>query len=47
MKRSAILVTWLLLPAAVAVGRANVELLDHYAEAARQQWNVPGLSARR
>jgi CubicO group peptidase (beta-lactamase class C family) len=44
MKRSAILVTHLLVLAVAVLSQANVEQFDRYVESARQQWNVPGLS---
>jgi CubicO group peptidase (beta-lactamase class C family) len=44
MKRTILLCLSILLFSFVAFGQSNVEILDKYVEAARQQWQVPGLS---
>ena len=44
MKRIVLLCVSVLLFSFVGFGQSNVEILDKYVEASRQQWQVPGLS---
>lgn len=44
MKKLAILLFLILSSAFLAYGQSNVEIFDKYVDAARQDWNVPGLS---
>lgn len=44
MKKTNFLIIFILLFGSVVYGQSKVEVFDKYVDAARQQWNVPGLS---
>ena len=44
MKRTIFQILLIVVAASFAFGQSNVEIFDKYVEAARQQWNVPGLA---